>query len=393
MKLLFLTYRFPYPADRGDRLTVFHLLRTFHAAGHEVTLVTFVDGSEPAESMERVAPFCARVETVHLPKWRSWLQAWLGLPRLQPSQVSYFESARMSALLERLNAETKFDLVFSHLIRMAPYGAALDHPLKVLWIGDSLGLALARSMPFAPFWRRPGIAWERLRVDRFTGLVSRNFQDCWALSLDDLEDQKRLGVRQPTLVIHGVDERLFALERAVPATPRVVFLGNLSVPHNIDAAIHAAQDVWPLVRARAGEATLVLAGADPVPSVRRLGELPGVTVTGPLPDLLDLWRNASVMIAPLRFSTGIQNKVLEPMAAGVPVVTTRRVADALGAVDGEHLLTAEDPQGFADSVLRVLAEPGAAAERAERARRHVHERFSWNAAIRRCETLVAQARR
>ncbi len=390
MRVLFLTYRFPFPADRGDRLTVFNLLRTLHGSGHEVTLVTFVDGTEPADALQHVAPWCTRIETVHLSRRRSWLQAWMGLPFPWPSQVSYYRSGRMTALVQRLLRETSPDVVFTHLIRMAPYGAGSGHPLKVLWIGDSLGLALRRSLPFEPSWKRPGILWEAHRVDRYTARVSRHFQDDWVLSPDDLEHQRGLGVRNLTLITHGVDERLFALEPTVAELPQVTFLGNLSVPHNIDAAVHTARDIWPLVRTRMPEARLVLAGADPVPEVRDLGALPGVTVTGSLPDLVPLWRSTRVMLAPLRFSTGIQNKVLEPMAAGVPVVTTARVADALKARDGEHLLTAESPEALAEAVVRTLREPAEASGRVQRARAHVRQHFSWMTAIRRLETLVSE---
>ena len=391
--MLFLTYRFPFPADRGDRLTVYHLLRALSAAGHEVTLVSFTDGREPPEAFERVSAFCARIETVHLAPLRSWLQAWAGLPLFRPSQISYYRSAGMKALIDRLLAGADYDIVFAHMIRMAPYGAAARHPLKVLWIGDSLGLALGRSLRFAPFWRRPGIAWERWRVDRFTGRVSRSFQDNWALSDDDLSDERRIGCVNQTLVRHGVDERLLGLARIPSPVPSVVFLGNLSVPHNVDAATYAAREIWPAIRAEFPQARLRLTGADPSPAVQRLARIPGVEVTGPVPDLLDLWASASVLLAPLRFSTGIQNKVLEAMAGGVPVVTTPRVAEAIGARDGEHLLAADGAGALAAAVLRTLRDPAGAQARAGRAREHVRARFSWGTAVRRLEQLVAERER
>ena len=125
MKALLLTSRFPWPADRGDRLTVLNVLRVLSAA-HEVTLASFTDGREPPDAIEQVSRYCARVETVHLSRPRSWLQAWAGLPLLSPSQVSFYHSLRMRRLVERLLKEERYDVVLAHLIRMAPYavGAA-----------------------------------------------------------------------------------------------------------------------------------------------------------------------------------------------------------------------------------------------------------------------------
>jgi len=391
VRVAFLTSRFPYPPNRGDRLTVFNLLGALSRT-HQVTLFSFVDGREQPEAFEQVARSCARIETVHLSRPRSWAQAWSGLPLSRPSQVSFYGSRNMRSLVAREVTPERFDVVFAHLIRMAPYAAELDHPAKILWLADSLGLALGRSKAFAPWWRKPGVTWERRRVDRFTARMSRRFRESWAISLGDLGDLERIGCVNLALVTHGVDERLYAVRRGTGPPSHVVFLGNLSVPHNVDAACFAAREVWPAVRAVLPEARLSLVGADPVPAVQRAQEVHGVTVTGPLPDLLDMWAGADVMLAPLRFSTGIQNKVLEAMAAGVPVVTTPSVAEALGVRDREHLLTARDAGTLAAAVVESLRDREAARAMAQRAREHVRTHFNWETIVRRLEHVAVRTR-
>lgn len=391
MKILVLTSRFPWPPDRGDRLTAFNVLRVL-SAHHEVTLASFIDGREPADAVQQVSRHCVRVETVRLSRWRSWLQAWAGLPLPAPSQVSFYRSGRMRDRVRRLAETGEFDVVFAQLIRMAPYAADLPHGGRVMWLADSLGLALDRSRRFAPWWKRPGIRWERWRVDRFTARMSRHFEENWAISPADIADLQRIGCERLELVTHGVDERLFGVARRTGVPPRIVFLGNLSVPHNVDAALFAVREVWPAIRALVPEARFQLVGAAPVPAVRDAAAAAGVEVTGPLPDLLELWASADVMLAPLRFSTGIQNKVLEAMAAGVPVVTTPLVAVALGTLDGEHLRTATGAPALAAAVAETLRDPVAAAKRAERAREHVRAHFSWDAIVRGLERVAASAR-
>jgi glycosyltransferase involved in cell wall biosynthesis len=370
---------------------IFNVLRRL-SAQHEMTLVSFTDGREPADALAQVSRYCARVETVRLPRWRSWLQAWVGLPLPVPSQVSFYRSGRMRALVRKLVGTGGFDVIFAHLIRMAPFAADLHNPAKVLWLVDSLGLALGRSLRFAAWWKRPGLHWERRRVDSYTARMSRHFEESWAISPSDVADLERIGCPHVELVTHSVDERLFGVTRCTAVPPRIVFLGNLSVPHNVDGALFAVREVWPAIRALVPEARFLLAGADPVPAVREAAAAAGVEVTGPLPDLLDLWASADVMLAPLRFSTGIQNKVLEAMAAGVPVVTTPPVAAALGTRDGEHLLAAENATGLAAAVLETLRNPEAANTRAERAREHARRHFGWDTIVKRLECLGRDGR-
>ncbi len=389
MRILYLSSRFPYPPNRGDRLTGYHLIRTM-ARRHAVTLVSFVDGSEPDEAAAVLSRWCEWVETVHLSAARSWLQAWLGLFSRTPSQVAYYRSKEMEARVRRVAGEGRFDAVFVQLYRMGQFARALDHPKKVLFYPDSFSLNLRRSSRFAPAWRAPGIEWEAARVERYEAEISRDFAESWMLSPEDARELERQGGQRVAVVRHGVDESLFDLTRE-PEANAAVFLGNLSVPHNVDGARHAALAVWPLVRRELADARLRIVGADAVPSVTALNDAPGVEVAGFVPDLGAIWKHAGLMLAALRYATGIQNKVLEAMAAGVPVVATPGVAAALDALDGVHLRVGDTERALADAVVETIRDPSAAAARAERARAHVREHFSWEDPVRRLERLVAAA--
>jgi glycosyltransferase involved in cell wall biosynthesis len=354
-----------------------------------VDLLSFADGSEPSGSQSRLRELCGEVETVHLARPRSWGQAWLGLLSTTPSQVAYYRSREMTRRASSRIASGTYDVVFTQLVRMAPHALGTPHPRHVLFLADALGLALERSGPFQPAWKRPGVRWEARRVGAYEVDATHHARESWVVSdVDRLHLEARGAVNVRT-VPHGVDERLYDVTRDRSSEVRVVFLGNLSVPHNVDAAHVAARDIWPRLAPRLGPARLVLAGADPVPSVIALAREPGVVVTGALDDLRPFWSGATVLLAPLRYSTGIQNKVIEAMAAGVPAVTTPAVAAGLGARDGEHLLCGESPQGLAEAVARCVHEHDLTAARTARARAFVRARFSWDEPVRRLEELVA----
>jgi len=390
MRVLFLAARFPFPPDRGDRISSHHFIRAL-SRHHQVTLAAFVDGTEPPGVVEAMQPLCERIEPVLLPRNVSWRQAFLGLASDRPSQVSYYDSARMHACVRALVAEHQPDAIVAHLFRMAPFVADLPHPVKVQFMADSLALSLRRSLPFHARWKRPGLSWEAHRVGHFEPWIAAKFRENWVLSDVDKHDLEVRGAPRVRMVRQGVDETLFDLELSTPSAPRVLFLGNLSVPHNIDAAQRLVRDIWPQVRAARPDATLELAGADPIPALLALDGRDGITVPGMLPDLHPVWRRASVMVAPLRFSAGIQNKILEAMAAGVPVVTTPAAAEAILAEHGTHLRVGTTDAELASATLEALTEGESALAVRHAAREHVRAQFSWQALVARLEELVAES--
>ena len=391
MRILYVAARFPWPPDRGDRLTAHALLRVL-AREHTITLLSYVDGSEPRGAIAELEALGICVETVPLSRGRSWAQAWLALPGGEPSQVAFYRSRAMREKAQRLIERDRPDLLYVQLFRMAPAVEGIEHPATVLFLGDSIAMNLGRALQFESWWRRPGIIWERHRVAAYEVAAARRFREAWVVSAMDRDDLVARGATNARLVPHGVDESLFAVRPARAPEPRLMFLGNLGVPHNADAAMFAAREVLPLLRRHQPRATLGLVGAGARGSVRALGSLPGVKVTGAVPDLGPIFAASHVMLAPLRFSTGIQNKVLEAMAAGVPVVTTPNAAAGVGPQAELVMRIATDAPELARAAAGLLADPAGAAEMAARAREHARRHFSWDALGRELERVVIESR-
>jgi len=372
-------------------MTVYRLLQSLRPA-HNVTLVSLTDGSESADAESTIRRLGVEVHTVHLPRWRSWVQAWIGLLSTNPSQVSFYRSRRMSQLIQEVAGGETFDAIVVHMIRMTPFVSSIEHPVKILLLGDSMSLALRRAMVFAPLWRRLGMQWEAVRLAKLERKAACAARETWLFSEVDRADFVARGCPNVITVPLSVDLSLLTLPIGPRPAAMAMFLGNLSVPHNIDGAVRLADEIWPLVRERVPDARLAIVGADPVPSVVALGRRPGIEVTGMVPDLAPLWRTASVLIAPLRFATGVQTKVLEAMAAGVPVVTTPIVADGIGARHESEMLVGQSAADLADRVVELLSGGGKSMDLATRARRFVSERYTWSSALARMERIAADAR-
>jgi glycosyltransferase involved in cell wall biosynthesis len=166
------------------------------------------------------------------------------------------------------------------------------------------------------------------------------------------------------------------------------FLGDMTYQPNISAVLRLAQRIFPRIVAKQGDATLLIIGRDPAPAIRRL-QCAAISVTGTVDDIWPYIARANIFVFPMIEGTGLQNKILETMYAGVPIVTTSIAANGIGAKSGEQLLVADADDEIAEQALKVMGDAQYAARLAERARTFVMREFSWPAILPRYEAIVA----
>ncbi len=387
MDILFLTSRLPYPPDRGDRLRVFHFIEHL-AADHALHLVSFVTGPEEEAHLSALHPYCRTIHTLRRPAWRAALSAAWHAWRAEPLQTLYYRSAAMQRLVEEVQATHRCQGAYVHLFRMAPYAWNLPGVYRVVDLTDVISDEIGRSLAY----RRPPARWlyqlEQRRVARYEAWTAHHFEETWLIAEHDRALlQARCPTAQVQVIPNGVDVAMLRPLGRPRRPESLLFVGHMRVFHNIDAARFLVEEVWPRVRAALPDSTVTLVGADPGPEVQALGEQPGVTVTGFVRDLNAALNEAAVFVAPLRFSAGVQNKVLEAMAAGCPVVTTERVRAGLGAEAGRHLLTGESAAEVAEQVVALVRRPALAETLAVAARAFVLERFTWQRACERWRAI------
>lgn len=390
MRILFLTSRLPAPPTRGDRLRVFHFLREL-ARDHRITLLSFVASNDEQAHLAELRPYCEDIHLVHLSRARSLLSATAGVWRPEPLQASYYRSAAMQAAVDDLVARGRFDLLYVHLFRMAPYGLKHQSLYRVLDLTDVISAEIARALPYHPPHWRAVYRTELTRIQRYEQALVNRFDETWVISETERMTLAAFGASRPIVVVpNGVDGQRFHPTGQPRDAATLLFVGHMGVPHNVDAAEYLATEVYPLIRREVPAARLELVGAEPSARVRKLDELPGVTVRGHVHDLNAVLNQATVFVAPLRFAAGVQNKVLEAMAAGTPVVTTRIVAAGLGAEQGTHLLVADDATGLARQTMTLIRNAPNAGELASAARQFVLSTFRWDAVSRRVAALESE---
>jgi sugar transferase (PEP-CTERM/EpsH1 system associated) len=352
---------------------------------HRLTLVSLHEGPVGPEALAPVAALCEAVHLVPLPRPRAAVNVAGGLFTPRPLQVEYHRSRRFARVLAQVLARAPFDAIHATLIRMAPYVWELQAgPRVVVDLIDALSLnLLSRRAKVSPaLWPVYGLEYRRVRA--YEQAVARRFR---RLVISSAVDREALGAAHAVVIPNGVDLETFEFRGPEGRDPQtLIFTGNMAYPPNEEAVRWFARRVWPALRRKRPGLRWEIIGAAPSVRVRALAG-DGISVLGRVPRMADRLARATVSLCPLQSGSGIQNKVLEAMAVGTPVVTTSIGNQGVQAVSGRDLLVADGPDAFTAGVERLLDDAALRARLATHGRTLVQERFQWNVHAERLETL------
>jgi len=423
MNILYLVPYTPTPI----RTRPYNLIRALVRRGHAVTLATVWENDEERETLRRWEEDGVRVVAARLTKARSAANCLRALPTRtplqavwcwQPALIAQMIDDRRQTMADQLAFD--FDVIHVEHLRGARYGLALKSKIqnpksKIPFVWDSVDCIsylfeqaardsrsrLGRWMTRLELARtRRYEAWLLTQFDRtlVTSQVDKQAFEGLIFQRSSVPTLQRLNV-----LPNGVDLDHFTPgdEPHDPAT--VVFSGKMSYHANITAALHLANDIMPRVWDQRPDAQLTIVGKDPPTEIRALAGPEGqsaiqnpkskIAVTGTVPDLRPYLRSATVAAAPILYGAGVQNKVLEAMACGTPVVASRTAVSALEVTDGEQLLVTESAEQAAAAILRLL-DDATLRERLGRAgRRYVEQHHDWNAVAGRLEAVYEEVLR
>lgn len=392
MRILALTPRLPYPPVGGDKLRAYEFIARL-AAKSDVHLISFVESTAEAEHARALARRHAKmsVEWLVQPPWRSRLHTLIGVASSLPLQVHYYRSARMRALVEARLAEGRFDAVYVHLLRMAQYVERARGPRRVLDITDAVSLLYERARKMRRDAFRALFAVEVARLRRYETRLVRAFDATAIISNVDRDVLIANGApaERLALVNNGVDRAFFAPRAASYDARRLVFVGNLGSFANTDAAEFMLREIFPRVRGEAADAVLDVVGVNPPPSLLAFHGVDGVTVTGAVDDVRPYVERAAASLCPVRVAGGVQNKILESLALGVPVVTSPEGFEGLGARgEADGVCVARGAAEFARLCLELMRDGARRRELGARGARFVAEHFDWDRQVERLEALL-----
>jgi sugar transferase (PEP-CTERM/EpsH1 system associated) len=378
------------------RVRPYNLIKALAQRGHQITLLALVPPGEDTSSFDNLRAWCQCIQTVPLPRWRTLYNAMRALPSQTPFQAAYSRSPEMCALIQRTQAEANFDVAHVEHLRGAELSRAVNGIPVVFDSVDSIAMLFELVRQFGPTWRSRLMASLDLgRTRRYESCLLERYRRVLVTSLRDKEALANLSSRKDmdgrfVVLPNGVDLDYFSPIDAPCDSATLIFSGKMSYHANVAAALDLATQIMPHIWARRADVRLIIAGKDPGPELLALRADPRITVTGTVPDLRPYLARASVAVSPIRYSVGIQNKLLEAMAMATPVVSTPQATAALQVQPGRDLLVADTAQAVADEVMDLLSDDTARHRVGQAGRRYVETNHNWKTAAEQLEKVYQE---
>lgn len=393
MKILYIAQRLPYPPNRGDRIPTFNHIR-YLSRLHTVHVASLLESDQEMESVAKLGDWAKTVTVKVQGRFQRWAGMIHALLTGKPLSLGNFYNPGFGNSVQEVIREKGIEAVVVFSSSMAQYVEGNAQLIRVMnfcdmdsqkWNDLSAHFSLARRW----IYRREA----RLLLN-YERRIARAFSaNCVVTESEADLFRTLIPGSKVSVVANGVELERFSEKPRKPAECELAFVGVMDYSPNIEAVAFFVEKIWPQVRVRHPQARFNIVGARPTREVRALAETEGVTVTGFVEDVRDYLCTATLVVVPLQIARGIQNKILEAMAAGAPVLTTPVAAKGLPA--GAHntlFVESREPAVFLDAVLRLLADPRALRHKAEIAQAFVRDHCSWQSNVDILDELLMAAK-
>lgn len=393
MKILFVANRMPYPPHRGDKLKIFNLAKQL-STKHELHLITIAESAADAQYANELQPLFASISFVRLPLWRRLFNTFLGVFLFnKPLQVHYFYSRKFKKLLLNTMQSHQFDAIHVQHLRMSQYfhegitnHAILDLPdaFSLYWLRRKEKAKSIFEKWFNQFEYNRLVAYEKKQLPKFPIVLACNKEDCDYLEL--------ISNKQINLLPNGVDTNLFDNKNGQAFIPnRILFTGNMDYAPNVDAVEYFVAEIFPLILAKNPNVKFIIAGQRPVKKVLQLASS-HIEITGFVPNLAEEYSKAHLVVAPMRFGAGTQNKVLEALSMGIPVVCTNIGFKGLQMENGEGIYCELNTEQFAGRVIEILFNLELRNKLSNLASDKIRKLYSWTSVANQLENYCNQVK-
>lgn len=361
------------------------------ARRHEVAVACLADGKADLDNVAGLAPLAQSVDAVVCSPTRRRARALSALATGRPLTVAYFDEPELHARVRDRLAAERFDAALVYGSGVAQYVEPFPRLPRVIQFSDLDSLKWRQYAAAARPPKRWVYATEARRLLAYEKYLAATFARSLVCTDAELADFRRLipDVRAD-VVRNGVDLDRFRPTGDERDPLNLVFTGVMDYLPNVDGVLWFCRDIWPHIQTAVPGATFTICGSSPTREVTALGRLAGVTVTGAVPAVGPYLNQAGLAVVPLRIARGVQNKLLEAMAAGLPAVATTIARTGVMAEDGRDLFVADEPADFAAAVVRLLRDRVLRETVGRAARAVVETNYSWDRTLMRLEEILTE---
>lgn len=391
MHTLFLSWWWPYPANNGAKIRIYNLLRHL-SQQHQVTLLSFAEADEATpEQVAHMRGICQRVEVVAKPHYQSGtLKATLGYLSRWPRSLVDVYSTDMEALVKQVCASEQVDVIIASEFQTMRYFDAVPQIPAIL---EEIETTVFHNQ-VEQASSQAGRLRAQMTLTKFESALRQFLERGVAFTVVSEAEKHNIERFAPPqanirVVPNGVDTQVNQPNPSVVRQPqRLIYTGAVTYAPNYEAVCFFIKEVWPLVRAAHLNAEFRVTGGTGDVDVSDLAAVAGVAFTGYLPSVADAVQTSTAMVVPLRSGGGTRLKILEAMALGTPVISTRKGAEGIDVHDGQDILLADTPEQLAAAVQRLFTDADLQTRLAQGARTLVEQTYDWGIIANQLHTLI-----
>jgi glycosyltransferase involved in cell wall biosynthesis len=383
-KLIFITSRFPFPLEKGDKLRAYYLIKGL-SEYYNIYLIALDENVISLDQKEALSPYTKEIHDFTLNQGARIFRLFLSFFNSKPFQINYFTSRKHKKQIELLLNQIKPEHIFCQLIRPAEYVKNYHDCPKTLDYMDALSKGMERRIQKVNLFTRIAISMEAQRLKEYERRVFSYFEFQTIISAQDQNYIAHPDQKQMLVLPNGIDGTFFENLDVVQKFD-FVFVGNLSYPPNIDAVNYILDNILPLYPNK----TLLVAGAKPSKQiVSKISKVKNCTLLAGVKDIRTAYLQGKIFLAPMQIGTGMQNKILEAMALGIPCITSSLVNNAIQGKQKKHLWVADQIHEIKEGVDWLLADENNYKKIQEDAKVFIKNQYQWTEIIARLHKKIS----
>ncbi len=380
MKILFLSPTVPYPLTDGGRIRVYNLLKQI-AQDNEVTLLALETQPSDVDSVSHIQQYGIVVHLVKhlhtLPRvsLSTLLSAFF---RRKPITVARYNVSTYRQKLQELLASESFDIIHYEMFHTAQFHTESDLPSVLSQQNVDSAIWHRLTGETTNIFYKLAYWTQQIAFQRYESVLSPKFNAVTCTSeIDAAIFEKHCPNEIVKVIPNGVDVSHFMPDSESEDAAHLIYIGSMDWYPNEDAVSFFANEVLPIIRERVPNVNFTIVGGNPSEDIQRIAERDGVVVTGRVPEIKPYFSAATVFVVPLRIGSGTRLKILEALAMGKAVVSTTVGAEGLTLQDGDEIMIADEPNHFAEVVIRLLTDPALRKKIGQNGRRRVEQDYDW----------------
>jgi polysaccharide biosynthesis protein PslH len=377
MKVLYFTVRPPYPPYKGDQLIAYEQIKRLKEKKVKVYLVCFIDDKKDGEVVkEKLNKYCDQIITIQINKFVKFINLFKTLINFKPLQVNLFTNRYLLSLVRKICEEINPDVIHVQTVRLAEYFMNYTKP-KVIDMIDALSLNMARRAKKENILLKIVLNLESLLLKNYESKVLNSYQQTIIVSKNDkkyLNKDNIIVNPNGTFITNEYLERY----RDVVKDEIIIFHGNMNYFPNVEAMLKFTKEVWPRIHEKYPTYKLYIVGKDPVKKIRELDGVNNIVVTGFVEEICEYLCKATIGVYPMYSGTGMQNKILEALACGLPIVATPLALQGIQDITEKELIKSTNNEELFYGIERLIKEKSLRERLSKNGQEFVFKNYSWD---------------